>query len=123
MADIISDYVCQTDDKARTLQRVADAIEGINDTRIQSNIAASTAVLAGLVLDKELIKKLLRSDAMRESVIYQDIQKEAREKERQEIAIKLINRGIEVEIIAETTGLPIEKIRALQTNRQNNATD
>jgi predicted transposase/invertase (TIGR01784 family) len=66
----------QTDDKARTLQRVADAIEGINDTRLQSNIAASTAVLAGLVLDKELIKRLLRSDAMRESVIYQDIQQE-----------------------------------------------
>jgi predicted transposase YdaD len=75
------------------------------------------------LLDKELIKRLLRSDIMRESVIYQDIQKEAREKERQEIAIKLLNRGIEVEIIAETTGLPIEKIRALQTNRQNNVTD
>jgi predicted transposase/invertase (TIGR01784 family) len=66
----------QTDDKARTLQQVADAIEEINDTRLQSNIAASTAVLAGLVLNKELIKRLLRSDAMRESVIYQDIQQE-----------------------------------------------
>jgi predicted transposase YdaD len=60
---------------------------------------------------------------MHESVIYQDIQKESREKEREEIAIKLLNKGIEVEIVAETTGLPIEKIRALQTNRQNNATD
>jgi predicted transposase/invertase (TIGR01784 family) len=66
----------QTDDKARTLQQVADAIEQINDTRIQSNIAASTAVLAGLVLNKELIRRLLRSDTMRESVIYQDIQQE-----------------------------------------------
>jgi predicted transposase/invertase (TIGR01784 family) len=66
----------QTDDKARTLQQVADAIEEINDNRIQSNIAASTAVLAGLVLDKELIRRLLRSDTMRESVIYQDIQQE-----------------------------------------------
>jgi predicted transposase YdaD len=66
----------ETDDKARTLQQVAEVIEGINDTRTQSNIAASTAVLAGLVLDKELIKRLLRSDAMRESVIYQDILQE-----------------------------------------------
>lgn len=66
----------QTDDKARTLQQVADAIEQINDTRIQSNIAASAAVLAGLVLNKELIRRLLRSDTMRESVIYQDIQQE-----------------------------------------------
>jgi predicted transposase YdaD len=66
----------QTEDKTRTLQQVAEAIEQINDTRIQSNIAASTAILTGLVLNKELIKRLLRSDAMRESVIYQDIQQE-----------------------------------------------
>ncbi len=66
----------QTDDKARTLQQVAQAIEQINDQRTQSNIAASTAILSGLVLNKELIKRLLRSDAMRESVIYQDIQQE-----------------------------------------------
>jgi predicted transposase YdaD len=60
----------------RTLQQVAEAIEQINDQRTQSNIAASTAILAGLVLNKELIKRLLRSDAMRESVIYQDILQE-----------------------------------------------
>jgi predicted transposase/invertase (TIGR01784 family) len=66
----------QTSDKTLTLQQVAQAINQINDTRIQSNIAASTAVLAGLVLNKELIKRLLRSDAMREYVIYQDIQHE-----------------------------------------------
>ncbi|QFS49426.1 hypothetical protein GXM_06920 [Nostoc sphaeroides CCNUC1] len=66
----------QTEDKTRTLQQVAEAIEQINDTRTQSNIAASTAILSGLVLNKELIKRLLRSDAMRESVIYQDIQQE-----------------------------------------------
>lgn len=66
----------QTEDKTRTLQQVTEAIEQINNTRTQSNIAASTAILAGLVLNKELIKRLLRSDAMRESVIYQDIQQE-----------------------------------------------
>ncbi|AUB34366.1 putative transposase YdaD [Nostoc flagelliforme CCNUN1] len=66
----------QTEDKTRILQQVAEVIEQINDTRTQSNIAASTAILAGLVLNKELIKRLLRSDAMRESVIYQDIQQE-----------------------------------------------
>ena len=66
----------QTQDKTLILQQVAEAIEQINDTRIQSNVAASTAILAGLVLNKKLIKRLLRSDAMRESVIYQDIQQE-----------------------------------------------
>ncbi len=66
----------QTSDKAGVLQQVAQAIDEINDTQTQNNIAASTAVLAGLVLNKELIKRLLRSDVMRESVIYQDIQQE-----------------------------------------------
>ena len=66
----------QTEDKTLILQQVAAAIEQINDTQIQSNVAASTAILAGLVLNKKLIKRLLRSDAMRESVIYQDIQQE-----------------------------------------------
>jgi predicted transposase/invertase (TIGR01784 family) len=80
----------QTEDKTRTLQQVAEAIEQINDTRIQSNIAASTAVLAGLVLNKELIKRLLRSDAMRESVIYQDIQQE----KALSIVIRLLRRKV-----------------------------
>ncbi|WP_373695793.1 hypothetical protein [Brunnivagina elsteri] len=60
----------QTQDKARTLQDVAQAIERIDDSQIQSNVAASASILAGLVLDKELIQRVLRSDIMRESVIY-----------------------------------------------------
>ncbi|MCC5603668.1 Rpn family recombination-promoting nuclease/putative transposase [Nostoc favosum] len=80
----------QTEDKTRTLQQVAEAIEQINDTRTQSNIAASTAILAGLVLNKELIKRLLRSDAMRESVIYQDIQQE----KALSIVIRLLRRKV-----------------------------
>ena len=80
----------QTEDKTRILQIVAEAIEQINDTRIQSNVAASTAILAGLVLNKKLIKRLLRSDAMRESVIYQDILQE----EALSIITRLLRRKI-----------------------------
>ncbi len=58
------------------MEEVAEVIEAINDTRIRSNIAASTAVLAGLVLNKDVINRILRSDIMRESVIYQDILQE-----------------------------------------------
>jgi hypothetical protein len=36
----------QTEDKTQILQIVAEAIEQINDTRIQSNVAASTAIKA-----------------------------------------------------------------------------
>ncbi|MFH7030035.1 MAG: Rpn family recombination-promoting nuclease/putative transposase [Heteroscytonema crispum UTEX LB 1556] len=66
----------QTDNKGETLQKVAEAIAQINDNRMRSNVAASTSVLAGLVLNKELIKQILRGELMRESVIYQDILQE-----------------------------------------------
>lgn len=98
----------QTDDKARTLQQVAEVIEEINDTRTQSNIAASTAVLAGLVLDKGLIKRLLRSDAMRESVIYQDIQEEA--------TISLLTRQLRRKVGTVPPALLVQ-IQSLPLNR------
>ncbi|MEH2009387.1 MAG: hypothetical protein V7K81_30600 [Nostoc sp.] len=36
----------QTNDQTRTLEEVAQVIEALNDTRVRSNIAASTAVKA-----------------------------------------------------------------------------
>ena len=60
----------QTDDPAGVLQQVAQRIGAIGDRTQQSNLAATTAVLAGLVLDTIVIRKLLREEIMRESVIY-----------------------------------------------------
>jgi predicted transposase/invertase (TIGR01784 family) len=110
----------QTDDKTRTLEEVAKVIEALNDTRIRSNVAASTAVLAGLVLNKDVIKKILRSDIMRESVIYQDILQQGLEQKAQEIAIKMINKGIDIEIIVDVTGLTIEQVQRLQAKISDN---
>jgi predicted transposase YdaD len=44
--------------------------------RSQSNVAAASAILAGLLLEKDLIHQVLRSDIMQESVIYQEIEAE-----------------------------------------------
>jgi len=60
----------------------------------------ATAILAGLVLSKEIIGSLLREEIMRESVIYQDIREsgkaqgreEGREEGRREEAVSLILR-------------------------------
>ena len=101
----------QTEDKTRTLQQVAQAIEQINDTRTQSNIAASTAILAGLVLNKELIKNLLRSDTMRESVIYQDILQEG----ALSIVMRLLRRQVGTIPPAQ-----LLKIQALDSTQLNN---
>ncbi|MEM9276832.1 MAG: Rpn family recombination-promoting nuclease/putative transposase, partial [Cyanobacteria bacterium P01_F01_bin.143] len=68
----------QTNDRRKTLREVAQRIEQIRERRQQSNVAASTVILAELVLDKEFIEGLLRQEIMRESVIYQSIKAEGK---------------------------------------------
>ncbi|MEH2391408.1 MAG: Rpn family recombination-promoting nuclease/putative transposase [Nostoc sp.] len=124
------------------LNEVAREINSITESRTQSNIAASTAILAGLVLDKEVIRRVLRSDIMRESAIYQDILQEGKAEGRTqgkaegraegkaegraegkaegkaeallEVASNLFNTGMPLEQIARLTGLSIEQLQYLQ---------
>ncbi|MES1025707.1 Rpn family recombination-promoting nuclease/putative transposase [Gloeocapsa sp. BRSZ] len=111
-----------TNDKTKALQQVATQIEQIAERRIQSNIAASAALLAGLVLKEEVIQRLLRQDIMRESVIYQSIIAEGLEKGREEgqqekarqIAINMLKEGMPTEVVAKLTGLAIEVVEQLE---------
>ena len=75
----------QAIDRASVLRQVAATIDTLPDRRQQSNLAAASGVLAGLVLDKQVIRRVLRRDLMRESVIYQEWREEAREEARQEL--------------------------------------
>lgn len=63
----------KTDNPEATLKQVARQIENITDQQIQSNVAASTAIISGIALNKEIIQRLLRSEIMKTSVIYQEI--------------------------------------------------
>jgi predicted transposase/invertase (TIGR01784 family) len=67
----------QTTEPLDVLREVALRVENIAERRVQSNVAAASAILAGLLLEKEMIHRVLRSDIMRESVIYQEIEAEA----------------------------------------------
>ncbi len=69
----------QTNDREATLREVAARWSNIQQNAIQNNVRASTAILAGLILEKDLVKQILRSDIMKESVIYQDILEEGRQ--------------------------------------------
>lgn len=60
----------RTDDRTATLRQVAEQIEDMGDRRTQGNLSASTAILAGLILEKDLIRRILRREIMQESVIY-----------------------------------------------------
>ena len=73
-----------TEDRPDLLRQVARQIETLPEARLQSNVAASTAILAGLLLDKDLIQRILRKEMMQESVIYQDIKAEGLLEGRQE---------------------------------------
>jgi predicted transposase/invertase (TIGR01784 family) len=74
----------KTQDKAQTLRQVAAKVDAIPDMRVQSNVAASAGILAGLILEKGFINQVLRREIMQQSVIYQEILQEGEQKGRQE---------------------------------------
>ncbi|NJO73258.1 MAG: DUF4351 domain-containing protein [Leptolyngbyaceae cyanobacterium RM1_406_9] len=69
----------QTGDRPSILRQVAQTIDTLPNPRQQANLSAATGILAGLVLNKQLIRRLLRREIMQESVIYRELRAEARE--------------------------------------------
>ncbi len=109
-----------TESKTSTLQEVATRINNINDKKIQSDVAASAFILAGLVLKQEEIQRLLRRDIMRDSVTYQLIKEEGAEENTRKIAINMLQEGISIELVAKTTGLTVEEVQQLQSTQVDN---
>jgi predicted transposase YdaD len=108
----------QTNNPEETLRQVARQIENITDKQIQSNVAASTAIISGIALNKEIIQRLLRSEIMKESVIYQEILLEGEvkglAKAANQIATNMMRSNISVDLIAQFTGLSLKQIQKLQ---------
>jgi predicted transposase YdaD len=65
---------------------------------VQSNVAASTGILAGLTLERDFINQVLRREIMQQSVIYQEWREEFLQEGRQEgeqaLILRLLNRRI-----------------------------
>lgn len=122
--------LCQSEDRIETLRQVAMEINTIRDSQTQNNVTASTAILAGLVLEEKVIQQLLRRDLMKESVIYQSIQAESRAEGRAEgrvegraegiqegiqlMAINMRKEGLSIEVVARITGLSVEQVQQLE---------
>jgi len=124
----------QTNDPEETLRQVAKQIEQITDKQVQSNVAASTAIISGIALNQEIIQRLLRSDIMKESVIYQEIllegMAEGKAKGRAEgkaeglaeglakasnkIAQNMLRSNISLDLVAQFTGLNLKQVEKLQ---------
>ncbi|MEG3438456.1 DUF4351 domain-containing protein [Pannus brasiliensis CCIBt3594] len=110
----------RTENPTGVLERVARKIEEIENESEQNNVAASTAVIAGLLLDRMTIERLLRKEIMRESVIYQDIlaEGEARGEAKGEVklVLRLLTRKfgeIPPDLTDKIRELPVEEIESL----------
>jgi predicted transposase/invertase (TIGR01784 family) len=123
----------KTSNQEATLRQVAEIIDKVENPQSQSAISDITAILAGLILDKALISRILRRDIMQESVVYQEILEVGLQKGRLEgrqegiaigeqrgskeaktiIARNLLSIGIPVEQVAIATELTIQEIQQL----------
>ncbi|GBO53148.1 hypothetical protein APA_1056 [Pseudanabaena sp. lw0831] len=122
----------KTENSEETLRQIVRQIENIEDKQLQSNVAASTAIISGIALNKEIIQRLLRSEIMKESVIYQEILREGKAegiaegiaegeakgktKERNQIALNMLLSNISLDLVAQFTGLTLKQVQKLQKN-------
>ena len=119
----------QTNDPEATLRQVAQVVSQIADPTTQANLTAASAILAGLRLEDEVIYRVLRRDIMQESTVYRSIlaegetRGEARGEERKqrEIARNLLRGGVNINLIASSTGLSIEEVQQLQQQMNESA--
>jgi predicted transposase/invertase (TIGR01784 family) len=83
-----------------------------------NNLSAICLVMGGLSLEKKLIEPIFQSELMKESAIYQEWRQEnlaeGRGEERLAIARKMLQEGMDPEIIAKITELSIAQIQKLQ---------
>ena len=104
----------QTTNPESVLRQVAHLVEQISDRVDQAHLTATSAILAGLKLEEEVIYRLLRRDIMQESSVYRGIQAEEREKNMREVAMSCLREGASIEFTVRVTGLSIEEVQHLQ---------
>lgn len=105
-----------TPDQAQTLRQVAERIDGVSDLRVQSNVAASTGILAGLTLKKDFINQVLRKDIMQQSVIYQAWKEEFLKEGEYSLVLRQLTRcigNISPELRSQIQALSLDQLNAL----------
>ncbi len=105
----------QVENRENLLRQISQEIEKISNKTEKSNLAASTAILAGLVLNKDIIRRLLRNDIMKESVIYQEINAEGRQQGEANLILRLLKRRI-----GEVSPQLCQKIQSLSIEQLEN---
>ncbi len=105
----------QASDKENVLTQVVNQLEQIVDPREQSNLVAATSILAGLELEEQTIRQLMRSPVMRESTMYQSILREGHTAGEKALILKLLTRklgSLSPEVTAKVSALSLERLEA-----------
>lgn len=100
----------QSESPAEMLRQATQLVEQIEEPTTRANLLAASAILAGLRLEEDVIYRLVRRDIMQESVIYRSIQND----EKRAIALNLLRGGVDINLIASSTGLSIKEVHQLQ---------
>jgi predicted transposase/invertase (TIGR01784 family) len=103
----------QSANAEETLRQAAQRVDQIADPTTQANLMAASGILAGLKLEDEIVYRILRRDIMQESTVYRSIKREGQEEEKREIAVNLLRGGVDINLIASSTGLSIEEVQQL----------
>ncbi len=104
--------LCQTDTPRDLLSQVAIEVAKIENRQDRQITAGYTEILAGVRLEKGLIRQLLSEDIMQESVIYQDILQKGEQKEALKYTLRLLNRRF-----GEINESVVDRIKVLSTEQ------
>jgi predicted transposase/invertase (TIGR01784 family) len=116
--------LAQTDEPELVLREVAAKIEEIPERKLQADISAMSYILAGLVLDRDRVGRIIRRDIMRESVTYQEILAEGefkgktqgRVEEARALIIRQLTRklgNVGSNLVTRIEALPLERVESL----------
>jgi predicted transposase YdaD len=124
--------LANTDQPEKLLGEVAQKINQLDDKDLLPELTTCTHILAGLKLDKDLIKSLLKEEIMQSSVTYQDIKLqgkiegkregkiegkiEGKREEALNLSLKIINQylgEIDEDLLSQIEKLPLEKLEEL----------
>ncbi|MBE9013945.1 hypothetical protein IQ250_27525 [Pseudanabaenaceae cyanobacterium LEGE 13415] len=104
----------QSADAEETLRQAAQRVDQLSDPTTKANLMAASGILAGLKLDKEIVNRVVRRDIMQESSVYRAIVEDAQTEAKREIALNLLRRGADIDLITSSTGLSIDEVQQLQ---------
>ncbi|MGG6264675.1 Rpn family recombination-promoting nuclease/putative transposase [Leptolyngbya sp. AN03gr2] len=104
----------QSADAEETLRQAAQIVDRLSDPVVKANLMAASGILAGLKLENEIVNRIVRRDIMQESSVYRAIVSDTQKETKREIALNLLRRGADIDLITSSTGLSIEEIHQLQ---------